>query len=75
MFVTNIVNHIFLIFTTHVILIRWLGSTRNLVIYLATNISLKGIILKLQKDSVLIEMRTEDFQRFSTERIRYVLRE
>ena len=75
MFVTNIVNHIFLIFTTHVILIRWLGSTRNLVIYLATNISLKGIILKLQKDSVLIEMSTEDFQRFSTERIRYVLRE
>ena len=75
MFITNIVNHIFLIFTTHVILIRWLGSTRNLVIYLATNISLKGIILKLQKDSVLIEMSTEDFQRFSTERIRYVLRE
>ena len=75
MFVTNIVNHIFLIFTTHVILIRWLGSTRNLVIYLATNISLKGIILKLQKDSVLIEMSTEDFQRFSTERIRYVLRD
>ena len=74
MFVTNIVNHIFLIFTTHV-LIRWLGSNRNLVIYLATNISLKGIILKLQKDSVLIEMSTEDFQRFSTERIRYVLRE